>query len=71
MPAGKRTPAGDLLVTVVVAVPDKLTDEQRAAVEQLALVLDGAPRALPRGGERTDESLFKPRRQIRWDAPCT
>ena len=45
VPASKRAPAGDLLVTVVVAVPQKLTDEQRAAVEQLALVLDSAPRA--------------------------
>ncbi len=44
VPAGKRSAAGDLLVTVVVTVPDKLTDEQRAEVEQLALVLDGAPR---------------------------
>ena len=45
VPAGKRAAAGDLLVTVVVAVPDKLTDEQRAAVEQLVPVLDSAPRA--------------------------
>ena len=39
MPAGKRTAAGDLLVTVAVTVPDKLTDEQRAAVEQLRFVI--------------------------------
>jgi molecular chaperone DnaJ len=45
VPAGKRTPAGDLLVTTVVSVPDKVTDEQRTAVEQLASVLDSAPRA--------------------------
>ena len=45
VPAGKRTPAGDLLVTTVVSVPDKVTDEQRSAVEQLASVLDSAPRA--------------------------
>lgn len=44
VPAGKRGSAGDLLVTVVVNVPAKLTGEQRAAVEQLALVTDGAPR---------------------------
>ncbi|MGO9341142.1 MAG: molecular chaperone DnaJ [Acidimicrobiales bacterium] len=44
VPAGKRSASGDLLVTVVVHVPTKLTDEQRAAVEQLALVMDGAPR---------------------------
>ena len=40
MPAGKKTATGDLLVTVEVAVPDKLTDEQRAAVEALAQVVD-------------------------------
>jgi len=44
VPAGKRTSAGDLLVTVVVNVPAKLTDEQREAVEQVAQALDGAPR---------------------------
>lgn len=45
VPAGKRGSAGDLLVTVVVDVPSKLTDEQKAAVEQLASVSDGTPRA--------------------------
>jgi len=35
---------GDLLVTVQVAVPTDLTDEQRQAVEALADVLPGAPR---------------------------
>ena len=40
VPAGKKSAAGDLLVTVEVAVPDKLTDEQRAAVEALAKVVD-------------------------------
>jgi molecular chaperone DnaJ len=45
VPAGRRSGAGDLLVTVVVDVPSKLTKEQRAAVEQLAAVSDGAPRA--------------------------
>ena len=30
----------DLLVTVEVAVPSELTDEQRAAVEELARVID-------------------------------
>jgi molecular chaperone DnaJ len=41
--AGKRG-GGDLLVTVEVAVPKKLTKEQRAAVEALAAVSDAAPR---------------------------
>ena len=35
MPAPARAAAGDLLVTVEVAVPEQLTDEQRAAVEAL------------------------------------
>ena len=35
VPAHGKTAAGDLLVTVEVAVPKKLTDEQRAAVEEL------------------------------------
>jgi molecular chaperone DnaJ len=35
---------GDLLVTVEVAVPSKLTDEERAAVEQLAATLIESPR---------------------------
>ena len=39
-PPARRAPTGDLLVTVEVAVPDKLTDEQRAAVEALAEVVD-------------------------------
>jgi len=36
---------GDLLVTVQVAVPTELTDEQRAAVEAMAATLPEAPRA--------------------------
>jgi molecular chaperone DnaJ len=40
VPAGKKSASGDLLVTVQVAVPDSLTDEQRAAVEALAQVVD-------------------------------
>jgi molecular chaperone DnaJ len=40
--SGKST--GDLLVTVVVDVPDKLTDAQRAAVEALADTIDTSPR---------------------------
>jgi molecular chaperone DnaJ len=40
VPAGKKSATGDLLVTVEVAVPDKLTDEQRAAIEALAEVVD-------------------------------
>ena len=42
VPAGRS--AGDLLVTVEVAVPKKLNKEQRAAVEALASVSDAAPR---------------------------
>ena len=38
-PASKGA-TGDLLVTVEVAVPEQLTDEQRAAVEALAKVVD-------------------------------
>jgi molecular chaperone DnaJ len=40
VPAGKKGATGDLLVTVEVAVPASLTDEQRAAVEALAAVID-------------------------------
>lgn len=40
--AGKR--AGDLLVTVQVAVPPKLTREQREALEAFAAATDGSPR---------------------------
>ncbi|MEA3076809.1 MAG: molecular chaperone DnaJ [Actinomycetota bacterium] len=36
---------GDLLVTVEVAVPSKLSDEERAAVEALAAVLAESPRS--------------------------
>lgn len=35
---------GDLLVTVEVAVPGSLTDDQRAAVEAFAAATDGSPR---------------------------
>jgi molecular chaperone DnaJ len=41
VPAHAKTAAGDLLVTVEVAVPKKLTDEQRSAVEELAGALGG------------------------------
>jgi molecular chaperone DnaJ len=40
VPAGKKGSTGDLLVTVEVSVPEKLNDEQRAAVEALAEVVD-------------------------------
>src|ERR1700678_1228957 len=40
VPAGRKGTAGDLLVTVDVTVPDKLTDEQRGAGEGLAAVID-------------------------------
>jgi molecular chaperone DnaJ len=43
IPNGKGT--GDLLVTVDVQVPGELNDEQRAAVDTLAQVLDDNPRA--------------------------
>ena len=39
-PRGKKDPTGDLLVTVEVAVPESLTDEQRAVVEELAEVVE-------------------------------
>ncbi len=45
---GRGTPVpggfGDLLVTVEVAVPEKLTDEERAAVEALTAVFTESPR---------------------------
>ena len=41
---GKKSTTGDLLVTVDVAVPKSLTDEQRAAVEALAAASDDSPR---------------------------
>ncbi len=44
VPAGKKTPAGDLLVTPEVVVPDTLTDDQRTTVEELAKLLDQPPR---------------------------
>ncbi len=40
VPAGKKTGTGDLLVTVEVVIPEDLTDEQRAAVEALAAVVE-------------------------------
>ncbi|HVM05689.1 MAG TPA: DnaJ C-terminal domain-containing protein [Acidimicrobiales bacterium] len=46
VPAAGGAPAGDLLVTVEVAVPPTLTPEQRRAVEALAAALgDADPRA--------------------------
>lgn len=45
VPKGKKAPAGDLLVTVEVAVPSELNDEQRAAVEELARVIEAPSRA--------------------------
>jgi molecular chaperone DnaJ len=47
VPAGGRTPAGDLLVTVDVVVPTALNDEQRDALQRLAKVTDKAPREFP------------------------
>jgi len=40
VPGGKKSATGDLLVTVEVAVPSELSDEQRAAVEELARVIE-------------------------------
>ena len=45
VPGGKKASTGDLLVTVEVDVPAELTDEQRAAVEELAKVIDPPSRA--------------------------
>jgi molecular chaperone DnaJ len=44
VPAAKKSAGGDLLVTVEAVVPDKLSHEQRTAVEALASVLDRPPR---------------------------
>jgi len=53
VPKSRKT--GDLLVTVEVAVPQKLTDDERKAVEALAVANDGrSPRAhlgIEEGGE--------------------
>ncbi len=40
VPGGKKSATGDLLVTVEVQVPDKLSEKQRSAVEALANVVD-------------------------------
>jgi molecular chaperone DnaJ len=40
VPAGKKSTTGDLLVTVEIQVPETLTDDQRAAVEALAKVVE-------------------------------
>jgi molecular chaperone DnaJ len=40
VPGGKKSATGDLLVSVEVAVPAELSEEQRAAVEELATVID-------------------------------
>ena len=45
VPSHGRSATGDLLVTVDLTVPAKLTDEQRAAVEELARVSTETPRA--------------------------
>lgn len=46
VPAGKDKPAGDLIVTIEVVVPERLTDDARKAVEAFAAATDGAdPRA--------------------------
>ena len=43
-PVATAKATGDLLVTVQVAVPAELTDEQREALESLAATLPSAPR---------------------------
>lgn len=45
VPAGKKAGTGDLLVTTEVAVPGKLTDEQRSAVETLRSTLQAPDRS--------------------------
>jgi molecular chaperone DnaJ len=40
VPASGKNPAGDLLVTVNVAIPKKLNKEQRVLVEKLAKALN-------------------------------
>jgi molecular chaperone DnaJ len=45
VPASGSKKAGDLLVTVQVDVPKHLTDQQRAAIEQLAAATPESPRA--------------------------
>ena len=45
VPGGRKSPTGDLLVTVEVDVPGELTDEQRAAVEELAKVIEPPSRS--------------------------
>ena len=43
-PPGKSS-RGDIHYRFVLDVPEELTDEQRAAVDALAAVMDGNPRA--------------------------
>jgi len=45
VPGGKKSSPGDLLVTMEVAVPVDLTEEQRSAVEALAQVIEPPERA--------------------------
>ena len=51
--SGNGKKPGDLLVTVDVQVPGELNDEQRAAVDSLAQVLDPDPRACATVGDRS------------------
>jgi molecular chaperone DnaJ len=57
VPGHGRTPTGDLLVTAEVAVPKKLTAEQRAAVEEYARVTQEDPRR--HLGVNTDDNKKK------------
>ena len=49
VPGGKKSSTGDLLVTVEVDVPAELSDEQRAAVEELAKVIEPPSRGVTGG----------------------
>ncbi|HEV8164379.1 MAG TPA: DnaJ C-terminal domain-containing protein, partial [Actinomycetota bacterium] len=45
VPGAGRRPAGDLLVTVQVAVPEKLSRKERELLREFASLSDSSPRA--------------------------